>query len=152
MLLHISAYLDLPLIATLVVLWLCHVYELDWTYNSNAMVCIWNPLKTLICLNYLFSPRRSFWSFYQVQNPLSPYIPVSDKKTFIWCNVPCNVWLCMNEMSKHSFFYLNLFHSFLFFLVSSKMWNANVMPQLYRWNTMIDLTNVICKHCALICY
>ena len=27
------------------------------------------------------------------------------RKTYAWCNVPCNVWFCMNEMSDH----LNLF-------------------------------------------
>ena len=41
--------------------------------------------------------RRSFWSFYRVQGPISPCIPILDKKTYIWCNVSCNVWLCMNE-------------------------------------------------------
>ena len=38
------------------------------------------------------------------------------------------------------------------FLVFSKIQNANVMPQLCRWNTMIGLTNVICEHCVLTCY
>ena len=33
-----STYLDLPLAANLVVLWLCHTYLLDWTYNSNAIL------------------------------------------------------------------------------------------------------------------
>ena len=56
-------------------------------------------------MNYLFPSQRFFWSFYRVQNPFSLCIPISDKKTYIWCNVSCNVWLCMNETSK----YLDLF-------------------------------------------
>ena len=104
--------------------------------------------KSLILTKLPSFVRRSFWSFYRVQDPLSSCIPILDMNTYIWCNVSCNVWLCMNEMSEH----LNLFHSFFIFLVSSKMWNATVMPQLCRWNTMIGLTNVICKYCALICY
>ena len=50
------------------------------------------------------------------------------------------------------FFIWICFIPFSSFLVFSKIQNANVMPQLCRWNTMIGLTNVICKHCALTCY
>ena len=32
-----STYMDLPLIASLVVLWFYHSYLLNWTYNSDAM-------------------------------------------------------------------------------------------------------------------
>ena len=90
-----------------------------------------------------------------MQDPFSFYVPISDKKTYIWYNVSCNVWLCMNEISEHlsSFFFIWIyFIPFSSFLVSSKMQNANVMPQLCKWNTMIGLTNVICKHCVLTCY
>ena len=85
--------LNLPLTASLVALWLCHACLLDWTYTSDAsLVRIQNSLKGLICLNYFLSPRRFFWSFYWVQDPFSPCIPISDKKTYIWYNV----WmLCM---------------------------------------------------------
>ena len=33
---HMSTYLDLSLTASLVMLWLCHAYLLDWSYNSDA--------------------------------------------------------------------------------------------------------------------
>ena len=103
---HMPTYLDLPLTASWVVLWLCHTYLLDRTYNSEAnLVRIWNSLKTSICLNYLLSSRRSFWSFYRVQDSFSLCIPVSDKKTYMWCNVSCNVWLCMNKMFVYHSFY-----------------------------------------------
>ena len=70
-LLRIPAYLDLPLITSLVALWLYHACLLDWTYTSDTnLVGIWNSLKTLICLNYPLSPRRSFWSFYRVLDPI----------------------------------------------------------------------------------
>ena len=60
---------------------------------------------------YLLSPRKSFWSFYQVQDPSLLCIPISDMKTYIWCNMSCNVWLCMNEMLVHWFhFYVFSFY------------------------------------------
>ena len=65
---------------------------------------------------YLLSPRRSFWSFYQVQNPSSFCIPISNKKTYVCCNTSCNIWLCMNEMLVHWFqFYVFLFIKFATF-------------------------------------
>ena len=39
-----------------------------------------------------------------------------------------------------------------FFLIFSKMQNANVMPQLCRWNIMIGLTNAIYNHYAPACH
>ena len=41
-----------------------------------------------------------------MQDPFSLYTPISGEKTYVWCNVSCNVWLCMNETSKYldSFF------------------------------------------------
>ena len=36
-------------------------------------------LKTPICLSFLLFSRRSFWSFYQVQDPSSVCIPISKK-------------------------------------------------------------------------
>ena len=44
--------------------------------------------------------------------PFSLCILVSDKRTYTWCNVSCNVWLCMNEMSEH----LNLFFVWICFI------------------------------------
>ena len=68
--------------------------------------------KTSILFEYyLISPRIFFWSFYRVHDPFSLCIPVSDKKTYIWCNMSCNVWLCMNEMLVHWFhFYVFSFY------------------------------------------
>ena len=74
------------------------------------LVGIWDSLKALIC--YLFSSRRSFWSFYRVQDPFSLCISILNKKTYIWCNVSRNVWLCMNEMFEH----LNLFFIWICFI------------------------------------
>ena len=66
---------------------------------------------------YLLSSRRSFWSFYQVRDPSSFYIHISDRKTCIWCSMSCNVWLYMNEMLMHWFpFYVFLFIKFATFL------------------------------------
>ena len=65
---------------------------------------------------YPLSPRRSFWSFYQVRDPSSFYIHISDRKTCIWCSMSCNVWSCMNEMLVHWFrFYVFLFIKFATF-------------------------------------
>ena len=45
---------------------LCYVCLLDWTYTFDArIVRIRDSLKTLICLDFLLSPQRSFWSFYR---------------------------------------------------------------------------------------
>ena len=87
--------------------------------------------------------RRSFWSFYRVQDPLSFCIPISDKKTNIWCNVSCNVWLCTNEMSEH---FLNSFFFFIF-----PRFDGCEMQMSYA-NAMIGLTNALCNHCALTYY
>ena len=60
---------------------------------------------------YLLSPRRSFWSFYQVWDSFSFCIHISDRETCIWCSMSCDVWLCMNEMLMHWFpFYVFSFH------------------------------------------
>ena len=80
------------------------------------MVGIRDSLKSPICLNYLLSPRKSFWSFYRVQDPFSLCIPISNKTTYIWCNVwmLCDVWLlhewnvCALDLLLWSFLLLNL--------------------------------------------
>ena len=71
----------------------------------------WYFLKNFDLSELPSSFRRSFWCLYRVQDPLSSYIHVLDMNTYIWCNVSCNVWLCMNEMSKH---FLNSFFLFIF--------------------------------------
>ena len=111
----LSTYLDLPPTANLVVLWLYHACLSDWTYTSDAkLVGIWDSLKTLVWLDYLLLSESLSKAFIGCKILFFFFcIPVSDKKTYIWCNVSCNVWLCMNEMSEHlNFFFLNLFHSF----------------------------------------
>ena len=90
-------------------------FEIPWKLRS-----VWNTF---------FSPRRSFWSFYRVQDPFSLYILVSDKKTYIWFNVSCNVWLCMNEIFEH----LNLFFIWICFIPLS---------------FFLVLTNAKCKYHA----
>ena len=80
--------------------------------------------------------RRSFWSFYRVQDPFSFCIPISNKKTNIWCNVSCNVWLCTNEMFEH---FLNSFSSFFIF----PRFNECEMQMSYA-NAMIGLTDALC--------
>ena len=49
-----------------------------------------------------------------------PFFVSLFQMTYIWCNVSCNVRLCMNEMSLYYYFF-NLFHSFSSFLVSNKI-------------------------------
>ena len=80
-----------------------------------------------------------------MQNPLSFCIPVSDKKTNIWCNVSCNVWLCTNGMSKH-FFNSYFFSSFLV-LMNAKCKCHMKMPWL-----VLPMRYASLNHCALICY
>ena len=92
----------------------CMLIELD--LHLWCQTC-WDSLKTLICLNYLFPSEGLSKAFIGCKNLFLLCIPVSDKKTYIWCNVSCRVWLCMNEMSEHLnlFFHLNLFYSSFIF-------------------------------------
>ena len=61
-----------------------------WTYRRLPVWLRFEVLwKIKICL---LSPRRSFWSFYQVHDPFSFCIHTSDRKTCIWCSMSCNVW------------------------------------------------------------
>ena len=54
-------YLDLPLSASLIVLWLYHSCLLDWTYTSDAnLVEIWSSLKILIQWNLSSSSPKVF--------------------------------------------------------------------------------------------
>ena len=94
-----------------------HSYPLTWTYRRLPVWLRFEVLwKFWFIRIYLLSSRRSFWSFYQVQDPSSLCIPISDKKTYIWCSMSCNVWLCMNEMLVHWFqFYVFLFIKFVTF-------------------------------------
>ena len=145
-------HLDLPLIASFfnfsIFIWAYAwlpvklvLYSLTWTY---LRVPVWlrfdfithayriglTPLMPNL-LRFFENPdlfelssssRRSFWNFYRVQDPFSLYIPISNKKTYIWCNVSCNVWLCINEMSEHlnSFFFWIYFIPLSSFLVLTK--------------------------------
>ena len=140
--------LDLPLIASLIVLWLYHSCLPDWTYTFNArLIDIFWENSNLSKLSSFV--RKSFWNFYRVQDPLSSCIPILDMNTYLMqCVVQCMI---VHEWNVRVFiFHLNLFHSFFIFpCFQQKCRNANVMPQLCRWNTMIGITNVICKHCAL---
>ena len=114
----------------------------------------WDSLKTLICLNYLLPFESLSEVFIRCKTLFLFYIPVSDKKTYIYCNVSCNVWLCKNEMSE-SFrfvFHLNLFYSSFLFPRLNKCEMQMLCPWPCRWNTMIGLTNAICKCCTLTCY
>ena len=85
----------------------------------------WDSLKSLICLYYLL-PFEGFSEALSGARPFFLCIPVSNKKTYIWCNVSCNVWLCMNEMSEHS----NLFFIWTCFIPLS---------------SFLVLTNAKCK-------
>ena len=110
------------------------------TFDAR-LVGIRDFLKIFNLTKLSSSFQRSFWSFYRVQDPLSFCIPISDKKTNIWCNVSCDVWLCTNEMSEHFFeFFFSFFH-----------FNECEMQMSYA-NAMIGLTNALCNHCAQICY
>ena len=88
-----------------------------WTYR---WLLVWLRFEALwefwFIRIYLLSLRRSFWSFYRVQDPSSFCIHTSDRKTCIWCSMSYNVWLCMNEMLVHWFqFYVFLFIKFVTF-------------------------------------
>ena len=113
----LSTYLDLPSNASLVAFWLHYTCLSYWTYTSDAKQLRFFKNSDLSELPSSF--RRSFWSFYRVQGLFSFCVPISDKKTYIWCNVSCNVWLCMNEMSKHLNSFFSEFVSFLFHFSSS---------------------------------
>ena len=84
--------------------------------------------KTLICLNYLLSLRRFFWNFYRVQYPFSLCILVSDKKRYVWYNMSCNVWLCIDEMSEH----LNSFFFWISFIPLFKVYWSSRPCVLYE--------------------
>ena len=58
-------------------------------------------MKTSICLNCLLFFEGLSESFIGSKTFFLLCIPFSNKKTYIWYNVSCNVWLCMNEMSEH---------------------------------------------------
>ena len=64
-----------------------------------------------------------------MQDPFSLCIPISNKKAYTWCNVLCNVWLCMDEMSEH----LNSFFIWICFILLS---------------SFLVLTNEDCKYHA----
>ena len=117
--------------------WLCHAYLLDWTYNSDAiLVGIWNSLEILIYLNYLLFLEGLSEAFIKCETLFHSTFLFQDKKTYTWCKVPCNVWLCMNEMSKHinSFFIWIRFIPFLGFIACL----ARVLcTDLLFWFTML---------------
>ena len=114
-------HLDLPLTASQT-----HSYPLTWTY---PWVPVWlrfdfiahvyliglTPLMPTLLrffensdLSELPSSfRRSFWSFYRLQDPLSPYIPFSDKKNiylmqFVMQYMIVHEWKCLSHLD--SFF------------------------------------------------
>ena len=109
--------------------WLCfdfitHVYLIGLTPLMPELLRFFESLD-LFELPYSF--RRFFWSFYWVQDPF--FFTLHScfcKKTHIWCNVSCNVWLCMNEMFEH----LNLFFIWICFIPLS---------------SFLVLTNAKCK-------
>ena len=136
---YFFTYLDLPPSASLVVLWLVYLIGL-----TPLMLALLRFFENSDLSELPSSFRRSFWSFYRVQDPLSFCIPISYKRTNIWCKVSCNVWLCTNEVSKH--FFWNLFFFFIF-----PCFNECEMQMSYA-NAMIGFTNALCNHCAPICY
>ena len=105
-------HLDLPLTASLVVLWFYHTCLFDWTYNSDAKRKASNPtqlgfLKTpLLFEYYLLSPRKSFWSFYRVYEPRHSASLFQTRKYI--SDAMFYAMMIMNDMSEH----LNLFFSF----------------------------------------
>ena len=137
-------YLDLPLTASspnfyffiLTYLWLPilqnFIFSSGLTSDCQAKHSS-NHLNKFDRLDLLSLEKSCFGS-------LQKYL--SDFHFFIsFFHYSLNAWSC------RLFFFSFIF---LYFFVKCK--NANIMPQLCRWNAMIDLTNVICKHCALICY
>ena len=144
-------HLDLPLTASQT-----HSYPLTWTFlrvpvwlRSDFITHAYWIGLTPLTPNFFENPdlsklpfpfRRSLWSFYRVQDHFSLCIPVSDKKIYIWCNVSCNVWLCMNVMfeSFRFVFHPNLFYSFFIFSrlnkykchapnhADERLWNINL--------------------------
>ena len=96
-----------------------------WTYRRLP---VWLRFEILwrfwFIRIYPLSPRRSLWSFYQMQDPSSFYVHTSDRKTCIWCSMSCNVWLCMNEMLMHWF-------SFYVFLIKFATFSSMHTLQAY---------------------
>ena len=72
-------------------LW-CQTY---WDFFENSDLFEFTFFLPKVFLKLLSSARTSFFC-----------ILILDMNTYIWCNVSCNVWLCMNEMFEHlnSFF------------------------------------------------
>ena len=62
------------------------------------------------------------------------------RKTHIWCNVSCNVWLCMNE----TFEYLNLFFIQIYFIPLFKIYYPSLpMRSLYGLALLICYASVL---------
>ena len=162
MLLHIPAYLDLPLTTSSPIFihisgltldcqfFSFYFFSLTWTYlqvpvwlcfdfityvyliGLTPLMSCWMKFETPWQLRSIwitfFPPQRSFWNFYRMQDFFLLCIPVSNKKTYIWCKVSRNVWLCMNEMSEH----LNSFFSseFVLFLLHLSSFLAKCRMQM----------------------
>ena len=78
-----STYLDLPLTASLVMLWLFHACLLDWTYNSDTKLG-WD-LKLFKNFDLFELPSffpKVFLKLLLGARPFLLCLPISDKHTF----------------------------------------------------------------------
>ena len=119
---HMSTYLDLPSAASAYsfssgLTLNCHcffIYLFTWTYPwlpvwlrfDFFMYIYWVGLTTLMPFWLGFGIVWKLWSVWipsfspkvflkllSGARPFSLCIPISNKKTYTWCNVSCNVWL-----------------------------------------------------------
>ena len=140
-------YLDLPLSANLIVLWLYHSRLPDWTYTSDASLVdiFW---KTPICLNYLLSseglseafigcktlfyPTSLFWIWTHISDAMCP--AMYDCAWMKYPSIHFFIWICFIP------FHLSLFSTKCRMQMLcpnyadempwsvSLMWYANIVP------------------------
>ena len=139
LLLFFFTYLDLPSSASLIVLWLYHSRLPDWTYTSNARLVdiLW---KNSDLSELPSSFRRSFWSFYRVQNLFrsTSLFQIRQQISDAICHAMYDcAWMKCPSIFLDSFFSFFIFPRF----------NECEMQMSYA-SAMIGLTNALCKHCV----
>ena len=84
---HMSTYLDFPLTASLVALWLCYAYLLDRTHNLDAKKIGFRSNMHLLSLAYRWSPAwlgfENLWRLRSIW--IAFFLPESLSKAFVGC-------------------------------------------------------------------
>ena len=78
--------------------------------STASLVEIWSSLGSFDSSEFIFFLSEGLSkAFIGCKTLLHSAFIFLDRKTYIWCSMSCNVWLCMNEMLMHWFpFYVVL--------------------------------------------